>query len=136
MQLMAKRHFVLLVVWLNAAFFMANASWTYGAGNEHESSSNHTNASHSDALLILLRHKVALQKLQEIDSSHEYEQVLRAQAKHLKQVMPILKDYMSTPKSYYLTTQMYHESLENRAAMLADFSEILVRYQKQLVSKP
>ena len=128
---MVKRHFVLLVVWLNTAFFLMGASWAYSAGSEHESSANH-----SDALLILLRHKIALQKLQQGDSDLEYMQVLTKQAKHLKQAMPILKAYMSTPKSYYLTTQMYHESLENRAAMLADFSEILVQYQKQLVSKP
>jgi len=128
---MVKRHFVLLVVWLNTAFFLMGASWAYSAGSEHESGANH-----SDALLILLRHKIALQKLQQGDSDLEYMQVLTKQAKHLKQAMPILKAYMSTPKSYYLTTQMYHESLENRAAMLADFSEILVQYQKQLVSKP
>ncbi len=128
---MVKRHFVLFVFWLNTAFFLMSASWAYCAGSEHESSANH-----SDALLILLRHKIALQKLQQSDSDLEYVQALTKQAKHLKQVMPILKAYMSTPKSYYLTTKMYHESLENRAAMLADFSEILVQYQKQLVSKP
>jgi len=133
---MVKRHFVLLVVWLNTAFFLMGASWAYSAGSEHESGANHSGANHSDALLILLRHKIALQKLQQGDSDLEYMQVLTKQAKHLKQAMPILKAYMSTPKSYYLTTQMYHESLENRAAMLADFSEILVQYQKQLVSKP
>lgn len=98
------------------------------AANDHESHSGH-----SDALMVLLSHKIALQKLQDKGSSAS---TLVDQAKHIQQVMPVLKSYMSTPKSYYLTTEMYHDSLENRAAMLADFSTILLEYQKQLVSAP
>jgi hypothetical protein len=91
---------------------------------------------HSDDLLILLRHKIALQKLQQQPISNTLNNTGPLQSKHLRKAMPILKRYMATPKSYYLTSAMYHESLENRAAMLADFSEILIQYQKQLVSAP
>jgi hypothetical protein len=58
--------------------------------------------------------------------------MLDQQARHFEKVMPILKKYTSIPKSYYLTNEMYQECLENRAAMLADFSLLLIRYQQQL----
>jgi hypothetical protein len=97
---------------------------------------SHTEQSHighSDALMVLLSHKIALQNLQQQIPSVS---TLAEQVKHIKQVMPVLQSYMNTPKSYYLTTEMYHDSLENRAAMLADFSILLMEYQKQLVSPP
>ena len=107
----------------------------FALGQTAMASDDHTSHSgHSDALMVLLQHKIALQKLQSQQSSNSAN--LAQQAKHFQQVMPVLQGYMNTPKSYYLTTEMYHDSLENRAAMLADFSKILVRYQKQLVSPP
>ena len=111
------------------------------ASDDHESHSSHSSShssGHSDALMVLLQHKIALQKLQgsQLQEQPANSASLAQQAKHLQQVMPVLQGYMNTPKSYYLTTEMYHDSLENRAAMLADFSKILVRYQKQLVSPP
>lgn len=120
------------------------------SGDDSAAHSNHVG--HSDALMVLLGHKIALQKLQgqlkaqlSIQQSDKNPvqgldqspgQNLARQGKIFQQVMPILSSYMSTPKSYYLTTQMYHDSLENRAAMLADFTALLVEYQKQLVSLP
>lgn len=91
---------------------------------------------HSDYLLILMHHKIALHKLQDQYSEQSKANSLAKQGQHLRKVMPVLKRYMATPKSYYLTTEMYHDSLDNRAAMLADFSAILIEYQKQLVSLP
>jgi len=112
----------------------------FALGQTAMASDDHTSHSgHSDALMVLLQHKIALQKLQtpQLQGRQSTTSVnLAQQAKHLQQVMPVLQGYMNTPKSYYLTTEMYHDSLENRAAMLADFSKILVRYQKQLVSTP
>lgn len=110
----------------------------YASDVDQEEHGSH--GGHSDALLILLGHKIALQKLQNqfpitgLDA--EIATNLSEQGRRLKIVMPVLNSYMATPKSYYLTTSMYHDSLENRAAMLADFSNILLQYQKQLVSKP
>ncbi|GEM_PF-1665416 len=112
--------------------------WVFNI-NAQESAEDGHHGNHSDHLLILLRHKIALQKLQEQFSSLRSEEMLdnlSKQGRHLSRVMPTLRGYMATPKSYYLTTEMYHESLDNRAAMLSDFSGILLRYQKQLVSKP
>jgi hypothetical protein len=98
------------------------------AENDHES-----HEGHSDALMVLLGHKIALQKLQGEPPSIGS---LVSQGLRIKQAMPILQSYMNTPKSYYLTTEMYHDSLKNRAALLADFSTLLLEYQKQLVSLP
>jgi len=89
---------------------------------------------HSDDLLLLLRHKIALQTLRDQQITNPSKSTLAKQGKHFRQVMPLLQRYMATPKSYYLTTQMYHDSLENRAAMLADFSMLLIQFQNQLVS--
>ncbi|MBQ0731828.1 MAG: hypothetical protein KBT75_14070 [Oleispira antarctica] len=91
---------------------------------------------HSDHLLVLIHHKISLQKLQKQQVLNPTDNTLLQQGEHLRTVMPILRNYMATPKSYYLTTEMYHDSLENRAAMLTDFSALLIEYQKQLVSPP
>jgi len=90
---------------------------------------------HSDHLLMLLQKKILLEKKQQgFESLNAKQRVesLRWQGRALNKTMPVLKEYMATPKSYYLTTEMYHESLENRAAMLADFSQILDVYYRQL----
>jgi hypothetical protein len=103
------------------------------AANDHSSNAGSSHTGHSDALMVLLGHKIALQKLQ---NEWPITSTVSDQAQHIKQAMPVLQSYMNTPKSYYLTTEMYHDSLENRAAMLADFSTLLIEYQKQLVSPP
>lgn len=133
---------------LSTLMFIAPASAADGSvNNEGSSSAGHVedhahHVGHSDALMVLLGHKIALQKLQHSaqvlteSSDKNLAQNFSQQSKVFQQVMPILSSYMSTPKSYYLTTQMYHDSLENRSAMLADFTALLVEYQKQLVSVP
>ena len=99
--------------------------------NEHEE-----HQGHGDHLLVLIHHKLALQKLQKKQVVDVNDDTLLRQKDHFYKAMPVLRNYMATPKSYYLTTKMYHDSLENRAAMLADFSVLLIEYQKQLVSLP
>lgn len=110
------------------------------AGAEDHSDQHSSHVGHSDALMVLLGHKIALQKLQaQLKAQPGIQspaQNLTRQSKIFHKAMPVLRAYMDTPKSYYLTTQMYHDSLENRAAMLADFTALLVEYQKQLVSLP
>ena len=106
-----------------------------GDDKEHENHQAH-NHGHSDHLLMLIHHKIALQSLQKQQISNPSISTLAQQRKHLRKVMPLLRNYMATPKSYYLTTEMYHDSLDNRAAMLADFSTLLIEFQKQLVSLP
>lgn len=101
-----------------------------------EDSGHEEHVGHSDYLLVLMHHKIALQKLQSQNSKPQKSNTLAKQGKHLSEAMPVLQRYMATPKTYYLTTEMYHDSLDNRAAMLADFSAILIEYQKQLVSLP
>jgi hypothetical protein len=137
---------------LSSLLFIAPASAEDGSVDSAVSSfADHVeghahHVGHSDALMILIGHKIALQKLQrsaqgsikspDQSSDQKLNQNFSQQSKIFKQVMPVLSSYMSTPKSYYLTTQMYHDSLENRAAMLADFTALLAEYQKQLVSLP
>ena len=101
------------------------------AEQEHKHHKAHSN--HSDALLILLRHKIALQKLQDKYRVSPEQSNLKQQGIYFKNVMPILNQYMSTPRSYYLSGEMYHESLENRAAMLTDFTALLIQYQQLIV---
>lgn len=94
---------------------------------------SHAHDGHSDALMVLLGHKIALQKLQK---QLPTKTILANQREIIQQAMPVLQAYMSTPKSFYLNAEMYHDSLENRGAMLADYSTLLIEYQKQLVSLP
>lgn len=107
--------------------------------DQRSHSKNHSQ-NHSDDLLTLLGYKIKLQKLQSnasnthVSNAQQTIQNLEQQGRLLQRAMPVLNAYMAVPKSYYLTTDMYHDSLENRAAMLTDFSNILVTYQKQLVS--
>lgn len=119
-------------------FAQVLAPLAYAADSEHDQEQNHNhnhkehNQTHSDDLLTLLGYKIKLQKLQ---SEHtENTTNLDQQGRLLQRAMPVLNSYMAKPKSYYLTTEMYRDSLENRAAMLTDFSDILVKYQKLLVS--
>lgn len=107
-------------------------SFSAFSDQNHSDQSHDSHLNHSDDLLVLLKHKIALQKLQQQQQANPKLLKLDQQAKHFESAMPILKKYSSTPKSYYLTSEMYHESLENRAAMLADFSQLLVHYQQQL----
>ncbi len=132
---------------------VANAqSNTSGDSADLDHSGHSHHVGHSDALMVLLGHKIALQTLQEqfngsikgqLANKHlnqilikDLKQNLAQQSKIFQQAMPVLNSYMGTPKSYYLTAQMYHDSLENRAAMLTDFTALLMEYQKQLVSLP
>lgn len=119
-------------LWACVALLVAVCSVGQAAQDDHHGA----HQGHSDDLLILLRHKIALQKLQDQQIAEPSKSTLAKQGKHFRQVMPLLQRYMATPKSYYLTIRMYHDSLENRAAMLTDFSMLLIQYQNQLVSPP
>ncbi len=91
---------------------------------------NHS-ATHSDALLFLLTHKIALKKLQsqfEEASTDERVANLNGQKKHLEKALPVLNGYMARPESRYPNMQMYHESLKSRGAILADFSVLIDHY--------
>jgi hypothetical protein len=104
------------------------------ADNGH-ADEQHDHVGHSDHLLMLLQQKILLEKRQQDFAQLTEDQRhsnLQGQGRILKKTMPVLQQYMATPKSYYLTTEMYHESLENRAAMLADFSKIIDVYYQQL----
>jgi hypothetical protein len=128
------------ILFVVATFSITGQAANNTSGNSYSENTTHldqphsgqSHVGHSDALLILLRHKISLQKLQVKHSITA--STLIAQEQHIRQVMPVLLGYMAIPKSYYLTTEMYHDSLENRAVMLTDFARILSQYQKQLVS--
>jgi hypothetical protein len=92
---------------------------------------------HSDALLFLLQHKIAIIKLQDkwadLPSSQQKEN-LNKQGLRLKRAMPILQSYLATPESRYPNMEIYHQSLQSRGALLNDFSQLLVRFQQQSTS--
>ena len=126
----------MLKPYLLCLFFIMPAVYVNeGYADNGHADEQHDHVGHSDHLLMLLQQKILLEKRQKgfaqltEDQRHRN---LQGQGRLLKKTMPVLQQYMATPKSYYLTTEMYHESLENRAAMLADFSKILDVYYQQL----
>lgn len=140
MNILVKRVFVRLLglvqmlALLQFLMSSANAEEIDPVNKKHEAHHSAHEHNHSDDLLTLLGYKIKLQKLQfeYVNNSSNLDQ----QRRLLQRAMPVLSAYMATPKSHYLTTAMYHDSLGNRAAILSDFADILVKYQKQLVSMP
>lgn len=92
---------------------------------------------HSDALLFLLQHKIAVTNLQqqlEGLSAQDKKENLIKQGRRLRKAMPILQQYMATPESRYPNMEIYHQSLQSRSALLADYTQLLVRFQLQSTS--
>jgi len=87
---------------------------------------------HSDDLLLILKDKIALQKM--IDGHKQLNR--EQQAKNLEQqkrlfsrLMPRLQSYVAIPENHYPNLEMYHESLKSRGALLADITRLVSRYQ-------
>jgi hypothetical protein len=111
---------VLLTVWLG---LLANASLA---------SDDHSN--HSDDLLLLLQHKIAITKLQKTWSNTSPEAQLAnhsRQAQHFKVALPSLKRFMAVPESRYPNMDMYAQSLQSRSALLNDYAQLLLQFHAQ-----
>lgn len=93
---------------------------------------------HSDDLLYLLQHKIAVSKLQdkfEMQSLEEQVDNLKQQGQRLKRAMPIMRSYLATPESRYPNMEIYHQSLQSRGSLLQDYTHLLVRFQQQSSTK-
>ncbi len=100
------------------------------ASNDH---SNHK--SHSDVLLLILKEKITIQKLQDIFFTSNTEQRtinLIKQSQTISHSMGLIQEYLAIPESRYPNTYMYHQSLISRGSLLQEFAQLLVTYQDQL----
>ncbi len=86
---------------------------------------------HSDNLLLLLQHKIAITKLQKaltkLTAIDKVENRTR-QARHFKAALPKLKHFMAVPESRYPNMDMYAQSLQSRAALLDDYAQLLLHF--------
>ena len=103
------------------------------ADDEHEHHGGDSN--HSDQLLVLLNHKIALQKLQADfpDDVALQSKNLARQKRHLDQALPVLEAYLKIPAERYPNTSLYHQSLQNRSAMLQDYAHIVSEFYHKLI---
>lgn len=86
---------------------------------------------HSDDLLLILKDKIALQKLiKGFDHLPSAEQVanLQQQSKLFQRMMHRLSNYMAIAENHYPNLQMYHESLKSRAALLSEITQLIAQY--------
>ncbi len=89
---------------------------------------------HSDDLLFLLQHKIAIGKLQAKLPNLENKEKThnrQKQQKHFKKALPKLKRFMAVPESRYPNLDMYAQSLQSRGALLKDFTELLLVFHSQ-----
>ncbi|MFY0640953.1 MAG: hypothetical protein JXR16_07905 [Bermanella sp.] len=89
---------------------------------------------HSDSLLLLLKDKIALQKLikQYPDLSAQAQaQNQKKQRVLFKHAFALLQDYVATPESQYPNMAMYHDSLKSRAVLMNDFVTLMIDSQCQ-----
>ena len=83
---------------------------------------------HSDDLLLLIQQKIALKKLQADLRDNQLVDIqsnLNKQDKILKQALHRLEGYVALSSGHYPNDSLYQQSLENRAAMLKEFAELL-----------
>jgi hypothetical protein len=89
---------------------------------------NNDHIGHSDELLLLLKDKIALQKLltQYPDQAPNQQSNNQAQQRALfKRALPRLIRYVAIPESQYPNMTMYHESLKSRASLMQAFAELM-----------
>ena len=108
---------------------LCQASW-----GDNEDHGHHIN--HSDVLLVILQHKIQIQKLQtqysESLDPHEKDQTLLQQSYKFKKATELLKIYLAIPESRYPNMEMYHQSLISRGGLMQEIAVLLSKYQEQL----
>lgn len=108
------------------AFILAANSMLTFADSEHQ------HHGHSDDLLLLLQAKIKLGKLQANSSKLGQSDNLKQQRKILSTAMKRLTRYVGISRGNYPNDMLFQQSLDNRAAMLADFTKLLSTYHIQL----
>ncbi len=87
---------------------------------------------HSDDLLLLLKDKIALQKLLKTYPNESLEQQARSRSKQrvlFQRALPRLTRYVAIPENQYPNMAMYHESLKSRAALMQNFADLMHQSQ-------
>lgn len=87
---------------------------------------------HNDDLLLLLKDKILLQKLiKQYPSLSAQKQAdnRTKQSTLFKRSLSRLQRYVATPESQYPNMAMYHDSLKSRAALMQDFSNLMLNAQ-------
>ncbi len=107
---------------------LAAISTTTVASDDH--------SGHSDDLLLLIQAKLQLQKLQRAYADTEQplserQRNLEEQRTLLNYAITRLQHYVAISAGHYANDALYQQSLENRAAMLKDFTALLLQYQQQ-----
>ena len=114
---------------------MLITSWEMSYASEEHSD----HSSHSDVLLILLQHKIKVQKLQTQftaikDSGLDQptaQKNLQSQANTLHRASKLLEKYLAIPETRYPNMDMYHQSLISRGGLLTEFAGLLKTFQQQ-----
>ena len=86
---------------------------------------------HSDDLLFLLQHKIAISKLQKKHLAlppSEQNSNRQQQTRHFNKALPKLTRYMAVPESRYPNLDMYAQSLKSRSALLNDYAQLLLQF--------
>lgn len=102
---------------------------------------NHTEHSghntHSDQLLLLLNHKIALQQLQQNYPAEVAQQHanLARQKRHLDQALPVLQSYSAITANHYPNNSLFQQSLINRAALVRDYADLVSTFYRQLLGR-
>jgi len=125
--------FVLNPLFLFTMCLLLSTVWHASYGSEEHSD----HSSHSDVLLILLQHKIKIQKLQtQFTAIHESEKRniqlnLKKQASMLHKASMLLEKYLAIPETRYPNMDMYHQSLISRGGLLKEFAGLLNVFQQQ-----
>ena len=125
--------FVLNPLFLFTMCLLLSTVWHSSYGSEEHSD----HSSHSDVLLILLQHKIKIQKLQtQFTAIHESEKRniqlnLKKQASMLHKASMLLEKYLAIPETRYPNMDMYHQSLISRGGLLKEFAGLLNVFQQQ-----
>jgi len=117
---------VCLLIAISMASFKATS-------DEIEHTSNHKG--HSDALLVLLKEKIAITELQSkfeaLLETSEKKRNLDKQGMKLVKAMHVIQPYVAIPESRYPNMEMYHQSLISRGELMEEFAKLMLNHQKQ-----
>lgn len=95
-----------------------------------QADNNHSG--HNDDLLLLLKDKILLQKLIKQYPSISAQEQAKNRTKQrtlFKRSLSRLQRYVATPENQYPNMAMYHDSLRSRAALMQDFSNLMLDAQ-------
>lgn len=93
---------------------------------------NHAHQGHSDDLLLLLQAKIQLTQLQQQFEDKQTPILIEQQTAILQPAMHRLKEYISISQGHYPNSELFQQSLENRAELLSSFAHLLQQYHQQI----